>query len=241
MTTATTTTSGFEIRKADERGATRIGWLDSRHSFSFGGYQDPAHMGFRSLRVINDDWIEPGAGFGEHGHRDMEIITWVLSGALRHADSTGGGGVLRHGDLQAMSAGSGIRHSEMNGSDAERTHFLQIWIEPREPGAAPGYAQENFDAGGRRDRWQVLASDGGRGGGLAIGQDATVLVADVGPGARVERSIGDGRHAYLHVAFGGVEVDGTELRAGDAVKITGPAAVVVVGKEEAEVLVFELG
>lgn len=242
MTTATTTTkSGFEIRRGEDRGATRIGWLDSRHSFSFGGYQDPAHMGFRSLRVINDDWIEPASGFGEHGHRDMEIITWVLSGALRHADSTGGGGVLRHGDLQAMSAGRGIRHSEMNGSETERAHFLQIWIEPRESGAPARYLQEAFDAGERRNRWQVLASDGGDAGGLPIGQDATVLIADVDAGSSVSRTIESGRYAYLHVAFGGVEVDGTALRAGDAVKLAGPAEVSVRASESSEVLLFDLG
>lgn len=250
MATATTTKSGFEIRRAEDRGATRLGWLESRHSFSFGGYQDPDHMAFRSLRVLNDDWIEPGTGFGEHGHRDMEIITWVLSGALRHADSTGGGGdggdgggggVLRPGDVQVMSAGRGIRHSEMNGSDSERTHFLQMWVLPREEGVTARYDQRSFDAAGRRDRWQVLASDDGAGGGLAIGQDATVSVADVSEGARVERAIADGRFGYLHVAFGEVEVDGTELRAGDAVKIAGPAEVVVVGKEESEVVLFELG
>lgn len=240
-TTTTTTHGGYEIRRADERGATRIGWLDSRHSFSFGGYRDPAHMGFRSLRVINDDWIAPGAGFGEHPHRDMEILTWVLEGAVRHADSTGGGGVIRRGDLQAMSAGSGIRHSEFNASETDPVHLLQIWIMPREDGLTPRYDQRRFDAVGRRDAWQLLASPDGRGGSMPIGQDASMLVADVGAGSRVTRAIAPGRFGYLHVATGSVEVDGTALEAGDAVKIEGPAEIVVEGSSDSQVLLFDLG
>jgi redox-sensitive bicupin YhaK (pirin superfamily) len=241
MKTTETTASGFEIRRAADRGITRIGWLDSRHSFSFGAYHDPDRMGFRALRVINDDWIAPGAGFAEHPHRDMEIITWVLEGAVRHADDTGGGGVIRPGDVQAMTAGSGIRHSEFNASTTDRTHLLQVWIEPRQRGATPGYAQVSLDKGARRGRWQTLASDAGRAGGLPIAQDATVMVGDVAPSERLVHELAPERHAYLHVATGRVVADGATLDAGDALTISGPATLTITGAtDDAQVMLFDL-
>ncbi len=238
--TDTTVSSRREVRRAEDRGATELGWLHSRHSFSFGRYHDPQRMGYRSLRVLNDDVVEPGAGFGEHGHDHMEIISWVLDGALRHRDSTGGGGVIRPGTLQVMSAGTGIRHSEMNASDAERVHFLQVWIEPAERDLEPRYAERAFPAEGRRDRWQLVASGDGRDGSLLIHRDAALSIATLGAGARLTASIGEGRHGYLHVARGSVTADGAALNAGDALAFAGPDRFELVGGEPSELLLFDL-
>ena len=254
MDTRTTTTTGttpgtttrpaspdIDLHPADERGRTDLGWLRSAHAFSFGGFRDPQRMGFGVLRVLNDDWIDPGTGFGEHPHRDMEIITWVLEGALAHRDSLGHGGVLRPGDVQVMSAGRGIVHSEMNGSETEPAHFLQIWIEPSRAGLEPRYDQRSFPIEGRRDRWQTVASGRGAGGALPIGQDAELLIAEVGPGVDLSHATVASRRAYLHVATGEVEVAGHHLGAGDAISIDRPLKLVIRGGSVGgQVLLFDL-
>jgi hypothetical protein len=217
------------IRPAGERGRTRWDWLDSRHTFSFGEYSDPAHMGFRTLRVINDDRVKPGAGFAEHGHRDMEILTVVLDGALRHKDSTGASGVIRPGEVQRMTAGTGIRHSEYNDSRVEPVHFLQVWILPATQGLAPGYEQKTFDEEARRDRLALLASPGGHDGSLTLHQDALVYGATLAPGREVTHALRPGRAAWVHVARGAAVVNGRTLQAGDGAAIEGEPAVAVAG------------
>ncbi|MEO0588548.1 MAG: pirin family protein, partial [Planctomycetota bacterium] len=220
MTTATRTTStppvapfeqatdhpAVRVRPADARFPTEIGWLHSKHSFSFGQHQHPGNVGYRSLRVLNDDVVEPGQGFGEHPHRDMEILTWVLDGALKHGDSMGNLKELAPGELQAMTAGTGVRHSEFNASATGTVHFLQVWIEPRAAGAEPRYLQQSFDAAGRANRWQTLAIDDTRHAdapsAMPIAQDAELSVADVAEGATVEATVPAGRHGYLHLATG---------------------------------------
>ncbi len=238
------------IRRADERGATELGWLRSRHSFSFGNYVDPDHMGFRTLRVLNDDVVAPVGGFGEHPHRDMEIITWVLEGALRHVDSLGHGGVLRPGEAQVMSAGTGLRHSEMNASASEPVHFLQVWIVPSRRGLPARYAQQAFDAAGRRNAWQAVASGRGEPGALPINQDASMSFADLvaGPAVRgssgratLERPVAAGRYGYLHVAYGSLDAGGETLAAGDAIMLEGPGVLRLAGREQSQVLFFDLG
>lgn len=236
----TTTTGPMQIRRAGERGTTDLGWLKGRHSFSFGRYHDPDNMGFRALRVINDDVIAPGAGFDTHPHRNMEILTWVLRGVLRHKDSTGNEGTLRPGELQAMSAGRGIRHSEFNDSGDQPLRLLQIWIEPRTLGTEPSYAQRAFDASARRDRWQTLASPDGREGSLAINQDATLSVADLSPGASISLDVGAGRHGYLHVATGAVAVNGSAMKDGDGARIAGDTTLRISAEKASQVLAFDL-
>lgn len=236
-------TQGLTLFRADERGRTRLGWLESAHSFSFGRYRDPARMGFRALRVINDDIIAPGGGFGEHPHADMEILTWVLDGALRHGDSLDNSEVLRPGELQRMTAGRGIRHSEFNASKTEPAHLLQIWIEPSELGLEPAYGQKAFPAEDRRNQWQTLAT--GRPGddspeALSIHQDASMRVADLGKDASLTLAVESGRFVYLHVATGAVEVEGELLSAGDAAQVTGPAELSLVGRDPAQLLAFDL-
>jgi hypothetical protein len=228
------------LRRAADRGTTRLDWLDSRHSFSFGEYFDPKHMGFRALRVINDDIIAPGGGFGEHPHRDMEIITWVLEGALRHRDSLGNGGVLGPGECQAMTAGSGIKHSEYNASDTEPVHLLQVWIMPARRALPPSYAQQPFPAEGRASRWQAVASAAGEAGALKINADATLAVADLPAGASLARAVGAARHGYLHVAFGKVTVNGKPLEGGDAMMLDGPADIEIRAGAPSQVLYFDL-
>ena len=205
-----------QIRHAHQRGTTEIGWLHSRHSFSFGRYFDPQNMGYRSLRVINDDVVEPASGFGEHGHDNMEIITWVINGVLRHTDSTGTNGEIRPGEVQVMTAGRGIRHSEMNPSASEAVHLLQIWIEPNARNLTPSYSQRAFADDGRQGRWQNLASPDGRDGSLQIHQDAILSVAQLSDGKHIDLSLDDNRHGYLHVAYGAVQVGETTLTSGDA-------------------------
>jgi redox-sensitive bicupin YhaK (pirin superfamily) len=227
-------------RPAGERGRTAIGWLDSRHTFSFADYHDEVWMGFRALRVINDDWVEPGQGFGTHGHRDMEIITWVLDGVLTHRDSTGGGGDLRHGDAQVMTAGSGIRHSEFNGSPTQRSHFLQTWILPDRRNEKPAYGQTSIPAAARDGRWAVIAAGGGRPAALAIAADAAVAVASLAPGQRLAYDLAAGRHAWLHVASGAVEVDGQRMQAGDGLGVSEEAGLAIIANTASEVMLFDL-
>src|ERR1700675_2039262 len=188
------------LRKAGERGHANHGWLDSYHSFSFADYYDPQHMGYSSLRVINEDYVQPGKGFGTHGHRDMEIITYILEGALEHKDSMGNGSIIRPGDVQRMSAGKGVRHSEFNPSRNELVHLLQIWIEPEVTGIAPGYEEKHFDAASKRGRLRLIASRDGREGSVTIHQDAAVYAALLDGEERAIHALASGRKAYVHVA-----------------------------------------
>lgn len=228
------------LRRAAERGRTQIDWLDSRHTFSFGGYVDPRHMGFRSLRVLNEDRVEPGAGFPPHAHRDMEIVSYVLSGALEHRDSPGNGSVIRPGEVQRMSAGTGIRHSEYNASDAEPVHFLQIWILPERPGIAPGYEQKAFDLTAAQGQWRVLASRDGRDGSLTLHQDVSMLGAILPPGGAIDYAPAAGRHTWLQVARGAVEIDGHALEAGDGAAMAPGAALRARSERGTELLLFDL-
>jgi redox-sensitive bicupin YhaK (pirin superfamily) len=228
------------IRPAAERGRTDWGWLDSRHTFSFGEYFDPRHMGFRSLRVINDDRVRPGAGFGTHGHRDMEILSYVLDGGLEHEDSTGGGGVIRPGEIQFMRAGTGVRHSEYNASKTEPVHFLQIWVVPDTDGLPPRYDQRPFDAAAAGRGFLTLASKDGRDGAIQVQQDVSLLVTRLAAGDEREHALAPGRHAWVHAARGDVSLDGRVLGEGDGAAISGEPAVRLVGRGDAEVLVFDL-
>src|SRR5512143_3095572 len=218
------------VRPADERGRTDWGWLDSRHTFSFGDYHDPAHMGFRSLRVINDDRVKPGAGFGTHGHRDMEIFAYVLEGALRHKDSSGGGGVIRPGEIQFMRAGTGVTHSEHNDSKIEPVHFLQIWIVPDARGLKPAYGQMAIDREAARRDFVLLASKDGRDGSIQVHQDVALWMGLVGVGEHRELALRDGRQAWVHVARGSVSVNGTVLGEGDGAALTAEAKVILLGE-----------
>jgi hypothetical protein len=236
----TQTTSGLSIRRASERGRTDWGWLDSRHTFSFGDYYDPRHEGFRALRVINDDRVKPGGGFGTHGHRDMEILSYVLEGGLEHRDSMGTGSVIRPGEIQMMRAGTGVQHSEFNHSKAEPVHFLQIWIVPDRRGLKPAYAQRAFDRQAARKGFVLLASRDGRDGSVQVSQDAELRVTVLPRGERREVGVAEGRHAWIHLARGSVALDGTELGEGDGVAVSGAARLALEGRDEAEVLVFDL-
>lgn len=238
-----TTTNHIEIRRASQRGKTRIGWLDSAHSFSFGHYYDPSRMGYRSLRVINDDWVQPGAGFGEHGHNNMEIISWVLEGSLRHGDSLENSRELTPGEVQVMSAGSGIRHSEFNGSTSESSHFLQVWIQPKSTGIAPRYDQTTIDPAKRRNAFAPIASglaEHAESGALPIHQDAAVLIADLEAGGSASYTAESGRGVYVHVTTGRVELAGHTLEAGDAAVLESPGAITVTGVDPAQVMLFDL-
>jgi redox-sensitive bicupin YhaK (pirin superfamily) len=228
------------IRKASERGRTYTGWLDSRHSFSFGEYYDPRHESFRTLRVINDDRVAPGTGFGMHPHRDMEILTWVLSGALEHRDSLGTGSVIRAGELQRMTAGTGILHSEVNPSADKPVHFLQVWILPEKRGLTPGYEQKAFPDSERRGQLQHLAGRTGGDGAVTIRQDADLYATVLEKGEAVSHKLPPGRHAWVQVATGSVKVNGTALSAGDGAAITGEAGLTLTADGPAEVLLFDL-
>src|SRR3954466_3093892 len=208
----------MEIRRSDDRGHAQHGWLDSFHSFSFADYHDPEHMGFGPLRVINEDRVQPGQGFGTHGHRDMEIISYVLEGGLAHRDSMGNGSTLKPGDAQRMSAGTGVRHSEFNASDQEPVHFLQIWIEPAVRNVAPSYEEARFDDAAKRGRLRLIASPDGREGSVHINQDANVYAALLDGAERAEFDSREGRRTYVHVVRGSLTVGGQPLRAGDALK-----------------------
>jgi redox-sensitive bicupin YhaK (pirin superfamily) len=228
------------LRRAADRGHANHGWLDSCHSFSFADYYDPAHMGFGALRVINDDRVQPGMGFGTHGHRDMEIISYVLDGELEHRDSMGNGSIIVPGDVQRMSAGRGVQHSEYNPSRTNGVHFLQIWIQPAVKGIAPGYEQKQFSAADKRGRLRLIASPDGADGSVTIHQDARVYASLLEGGDGVELTLAPGRRAYVHVARGTVQANGTLLATGDAAKITGESTIVLDRAEDAEVLVFDL-
>ena len=228
------------VRDRGRRGRTQLGWLDSRHTFSFGDYHDPNHMGFRSLRVINDDRVIPGAGFGTHGHRDMEIVTVVLAGALAHKDSLGNGSTIRPGDVQRMSAGTGITHSEVNASTAEPVHFLQIWIVPEVRGLPPGYEQRQFATDERRDRFRLVADRRGTDGALTVHQDVRLFAASLTAGTTLTQPLAAGRHAWLQVAGGVVALEGDELREGDGAAIAGETSVTLATTTGAELLLFDL-
>lgn len=228
------------IRKAEERGVARFAWLDSKHSFSFGHYYDPAHMGFGPLRVINEDRVSPGEGFPPHGHRDMEIISYVLDGALEHKDSLGTGSVIRPGDVQRMTAGTGITHSEYNHSPSELVHFLQIWIIPAERGLRPGYEQRHFPHEERSGRLRLIASPDGNDGAVTIHQDARIHAALLDGDQRASLELAQGRTAWVHVARGEVAVNGVRLSTGDGAAIEDEHAIVLDGAAGAEVLVFDL-
>jgi redox-sensitive bicupin YhaK (pirin superfamily) len=230
----------IELRRSHERGHAEHGWLDSYHSFSFADYYDPKHMGFGSLRVINEDRIQPGTGFGSHGHRDMEIISYVLEGALAHKDSMGNGSAIVPGDVQRMSAGRGVMHSEFNHAKDGVTHFLQIWIEPSVRGIEPGYEQKHFAAREKRGRLRLIASSDGADGSVKIHQDARLYAALLDGAERAAYALGAGRRAYVHVARGRVKVNGETLGAGDALKASGVDEIVLADGERAEVLLFDL-
>ena len=229
-----------ELRPANERGHADHGWLKSYHSFSFAEYHDPRHMGFGPLRVINEDRVAPGTGFGTHGHRDMEIISYVLEGALAHQDSMGNGSTIVPGDVPRMSAGSGVRHSEYNHDKAGTTHFLQIWIEPSVTGIAPSYEQKHFDAASKRGRLRLIASLDGAEGSVRIHQDARVYAALLDGAERAVHRLAAGRRGYVHVARGSVTVQGKRLGEGDALKIDKVEEITLEQGTQAEVLLFDL-
>ncbi len=231
------------LRKSAERGLADHGWLNSQHSFSFADYQDPAHMGFGNLRVINEDRVAPGTGFGTHGHRDMEIISYVLSGALAHEDSlgtSGESGIIRPGDVQRMSAGTGVRHSEFNHSAAEPTHFLQIWLLPRRAGMAPGYEQKHFTEADKRGRLRLVASEDGRDGSITVHADAALYAGLLDGAEQARLNLSPGRLAYVHLIRGALNVNGMPLQGGDAALLSGENAVELSAGTGAEVLVFDL-
>jgi len=225
------------LRKAEDRGHANHGWLDSWHSFSFADYHDPAHVSFGPLRVINED---SGAGFPMHGHRDMEIVTYVLEGALAHKDSMGNGSTILPGDVQRMSAGTGVRHSEVNHAQDSVTHLLQIWIHPKTTGIDPGYEQKRFEPAAKRGRLRLIASDDGRDGSVTIHQDAAVYAGLFDGAEQASLAVAPGRRAYVHVARGELSVNGERLRAGDALKAEGEARIELRDGRAAEVLVFDL-
>ncbi len=230
----------IKLRKSEDRGHANYGWLDTHHSFSFASYHDPQHVGFRSLRVINDDVVAGGGGFDTHPHRDMEIITYILAGALQHRDSMGNTAVMKKGEVQRISAGTGIEHSEHNFSPIEPVHLLQIWILPERRGLKPGYAEKSF-AGAPTGTLTLVASKGGRGDSIAIDQDADLYLAKLGPGNTVTHDLKALRHSWVHVATGGATVNGQTLKAGDAVALSEEPNVTITANEVSEVLVFDLG
>ena len=228
------------IRKANERGHANHGWLDAHHTFSFANYYDPNWMGFRSLRVINDDTIAGGGGFGTHPHRDMEIITYILSGALQHRDSMGHEAVLKAGDVQRISAGTGIAHSEFNYSPIEPVHLLQIWIQPERKGVKPAYAERSFGNGAAKPGLTLVASREGRDGSVSIQQDADLWLARLGEGASATHTLKPGRHAWVQVAEGEVTLNGQVLRAGDGAALSEESTLTLAAKKPAQALLFDL-
>jgi redox-sensitive bicupin YhaK (pirin superfamily) len=227
------------VRRAADRGHFDHGWLNTYHTFSFADYHDPAHMGFRSLRVLNDDRVAPGQGFGEHRHRDMEIVSYVLEGALAHRDSMGNSGVILPGDVQRMSAGTGVQHSEFNGSRTEPVHFLQIWILPEAPGTAPGYEQRTFLPQTRRGKLRLIGSRDGREGSVTIRQDVDAWASVLETGQEVRHVVAPGRHGWLQVAEGELELNGNRLEEGDGAAVSDERALEITGKG-AEFLLFDL-
>ncbi|HEX2679599.1 MAG TPA: pirin family protein [Polyangiales bacterium] len=229
------------LRKAEARGHAEHGWLDSYHTFSFADYHDPKHMGFRGLRVINEDRVQPGRGFGTHPHRDMEIISYVLEGAISHRDSMGTGSVIRPGDVQRMSAGTGVTHSEQNASQSEPVHFLQIWLVPSARGLAPGYAQKTFTDEEKRGRLRLVASPDARDASIAVNTDASLYAGTFSAGERAEHVLAPQRHAWVQVARGALRVNGRDVKAGDGVAISDEPSVVIEGTSGGEALLFDLG
>ena len=229
------------VRQAEDRGIANHGWLDSRHTFSFGHYFDPKFMGFGPLRVINEDRVKPAQGFGTHGHRDMEIISYVLDGELEHKDSLGNGSVIRPGDVQRMSAGTGVRHSEFNASQTEPVHFLQIWILPERDGIEPGYEQKYFAADDKRGRLRLIGSRDGREGSVTIHQDVGLYATVLANGETVSHELAPGRKGWVQVAHGDVRLNDSQLGAGDGVAIEGPATLTLTGISDTEVLLFDMG
>lgn len=230
----------IEIRKSEDRGIANFGWLSSRHTFSFGHYYDPRHTGYGPLLVINDDQVQPGRGFDTHGHRDMEIISYVLEGELAHKDSMGNGSVIRPGDVQRMSAGTGVLHSEFNHSSTQKVHFLQIWIAPSAQGIAPGYEEKHFDAASKRGCLRLVASPDGSEGSVRIHQDARLFASLLDGAEQATHALAPQRRAYVHVARGAVTVNGHRLQGGDAIKLEQEAAVTLTDGDAAEVLLFDL-
>ena len=231
----TTTT----IRRANERGHANHGWLETYHTFSFANYYDPEHMGYRSLRVINDDIVMPGEGFGTHPHRDMEIITYVLSGQLEHKDSMGNGRIIKPGEVQYMAAGTGVQHSEFNPSNDEAVHLLQIWIQPDRKGAKPNYAEKSMSKL-PQNQFNLITSKTGRDGSIAINQDADLWLAKLGAGNRVTHTLAPNRHAWLHVAEGEVTVNGEKLSGGDAIAVDEPGSLELNATKPSQILLFDL-
>jgi redox-sensitive bicupin YhaK (pirin superfamily) len=230
----------LQVRKSGDRGLANHGWLKSHHTFSFGHYYDPEHTGFGPLLVINEDRVQPGRGFGTHGHQDMEIISYVLDGALEHKDSMGNGSVLRYGDVQRMSAGTGVRHSEFNHSGTDPVHFLQIWIEPDAKGIPPSYEEKHFDIQSKKGQLRLLASSDGRDGSVLIHQDAALYASILNGSDELTHALARGRSAYVHVVRGRLVVNGVALGGGDALKISGEDAVTLAQGDTAEVLLFDL-
>ena len=230
----------INVRSAAERGTANFGWLDSRHTFSFGEYYNPKQMGFGPLRVINEDRVSPGQGFGTHGHRDMEIISYVLEGALEHKDSMGNGSVIKPGDLQYMSAGTGVAHSEFNASKTEPVHLYQIWMLPEKQGLKPAYDQKNFSEAEKRGKLRLVASPDGREGSVKLRQDNELYATVLGAGETVKHELKKDRHAYVQVARGSIKLNGKLLETGDGAAISAEKAVELTGVEDAEVLLFDL-
>jgi redox-sensitive bicupin YhaK (pirin superfamily) len=228
------------LRKSEDRGRANFGWLDSKHSFSFGHYYDPAHMGFGPLRVINEDRVAPGGGFPTHPHSDMEIISYVLEGGLEHKDSIGTGSVIRPGDLQRMSAGTGVRHSEFNASKTEPVHFLQIWIIPERRGLEPSYEQKTFGPEEKRGKLRLVGSRDGRQGSLTIHQDVDLYASMLDAGQSVSHLLAPGRGAWIQVARGSLSLNGQRLAAGDGIALEEPAELRLAGEKDAEVLLFDM-
>ncbi|APP81058.1 pirin family protein [Xanthomonas hortorum pv. vitians] len=230
----------LNVRKSETRGRAEHGWLSSRHTFSFASYHDPRHMGVGPLRVINEDKVQPGEGFGTHAHRDMEIISYVLDGALEHKDSMGTGSVLHYGDVQRMSAGSGVSHSEFNHSASEPVHFLQIWVMPERNGIEPSYEEKHFDTDSKRNQLRLIASPDGEAGSLRLHQDARLYASILDGDVRLQHPLAAGRIGYVQVVRGSLSVNGQALSAGDALQITAEQELVLADARDAEVLVFDL-
>jgi redox-sensitive bicupin YhaK (pirin superfamily) len=230
----------INIRKSTDRGHADHGWLNTYHTFSFAGYYDPKHMGFRELRVINEDRVQPGEGFPTHPHRDMEIVTYVLEGALEHKDSMGNGSVIRPGEVQRMSAGTGITHSEFNHSGSELVHFLQIWILPDQEGVTPGYEQNVFPDEGKLNNLRLIVSRDGRDGSVSIHQDVNLYALIIEQNEELGYHVPAGRHVWLHVVRGSIELNGVSLASGDGAAVSNEEYLNISGKERAEVLVFDL-
>lgn len=228
------------VRSAHERGHANHGWLDTWHTFSFGQYYDPENVHFRALRVLNDDTVAPGAGFGTHPHNDMEIVTYVTEGALEHRDSMGTGSVIRAGDVQRMSAGTGVTHSEYNHSDAERVKFLQIWLFPERKGLEPGYEQNHFEEGDLANQLRLIASRDGRDGSLTVHQDVSLFASKLEPGAVVDHRLDEGRYGWLHVVDGSVQLNGVPLEGGDGAAIEEEDLLHITADRNSEILLFDL-